>query len=171
MTLQITRRDIQDAIGFVTGQKAKYAEHAPGETTAGAFAAQAISGVTAFGYGMIEGRFGPVMVGRHLSADLLGAALLHGLGLLGWAGRMQFATHSAAQGLLDGYAHRLGIGVGTKMGLGAGAPSRPVLASGASVAGSFHAETESDRRSPESRGPITEGEIVALVERSREAHP
>lgn len=156
--LNITRRDVEDAIRFAGSTQrslSPYREH--GEYLAGTVACQAESGLAAFGYGLLEGRYGPIKVGPvHL--DLLAGLGLHAAGFLGVAGKHAGHVHNFAQGLCDGYLHRLGIGMGTTMAMNSGVqPHR--ISGGTNPRGRFGAVHPSQRPAP-----LTQSEIAALVQ-------
>lgn len=160
--LNISRRDVENALatmGSAHRSASRFKGH--GEYVVGTFAAQAESGLSAFGYGALEGRFGPIKVGP-VSADLLAAVLIHGAALLGVAGAHAGHAHNFAQGLMDGHLHRLGIGVGTAWGKSAG--SAPAKVSGraghAFERGATHARVDAGGTKP-----LTAAEIAALAQR------
>lgn len=162
MSLHITRRDLEEAFNYAnkihkTGSGLR--EH--GEYVVGTAAAQAESGLAAFGYGVLEGRMGPVKVGP-VSGDLLAGLALHLAGFSGYAGKMRGHAHNFAQGLMDGYLHRLGIGVGTTMGMAAGhtAISTTDPKGAFAVGGSAPALTAG-------QVPLTQAEIAALAQTIR----
>jgi hypothetical protein len=167
--LNISRRDLEHAFAYANSLHSRgqsVAKH--GEYVVGTVACQAESGLASFGYGVIEGRYGPVKIGP-VSADLLAALLLHGAGFLGVTGKMSGHAHNFAQGLADGYLQRLGIGIGTTMGQKAGkAPHQ--------ISGAQHSATIIGTRlrstivgAARSRGmsQLTEAEIAALAQAHR----
>lgn len=156
--LNISRRDVEEAIryaGSVQRSISPYKAH--GEYLAGTVACQAESGLAAFGYGMLEGRYGPIKVGPvHL--DLLAGLALHAGGFLGVAGKHAGHVHNFAQGLCDGYLHRLGIGMGTTMGLSAGVKPH-TISGGTNPRGRFGGVPQNRRPAP-----LTQAEIAALAQ-------
>jgi hypothetical protein len=160
--LQLTRRDIEGGIRHLQGVHANYLGFkGKSEDAIGAIASQCLSGVAAFGYGVAEGCYGPIKVGP-VNADLLAATLLHGLAFFGYAGRHQHAAHSFAQGLADGFLGRMGLGVGTNIGLAKAPPHPAVTTTG--PGGSFHVGGVPQRAMP---SRVTPAEITALVEQAR----
>jgi hypothetical protein len=167
--LNITRRDLEHAFAYANSLHSRgqsVAKH--GEYVVGTVACQAESGIAAFGYGVIEGRVGPVKVGP-ISADLLAAILLHGAGFLGFTGKMSGHAHNFAQGLADGYLHRLGIGIGTELGKKAG--RAPHQISGAHhhsniVGAALRSHIVGAARS-RGMSQLTEAEIAALAQQHR----
>lgn len=110
--MNITRRDLEHAWDVATSVHRDLSGHKGMiKATAGAVATQAESGLAAFGYGYVEGKYGPVKVGP-LDADFLAALVLHGIGISGFAGEYGGHLNNFATGLLDGYLHRLGVGMG-----------------------------------------------------------
>jgi hypothetical protein len=162
--LQLTRRDVEAGIRHLQGVHSDYLGiKGKTEDAFGAMASQCLSGVSAFGYGVAEGCYGPIKVGP-VNADLLAALLIHGAAFFGYAGKHAPAAHSLAQGLADGFLGRMGIGVGTNLGMKRG--HQPVVSSGPS----FHiGGASAPQVSPQSRGKpeLTDAEITALVERAR----
>lgn len=166
--LNITRRDLEHAFAYANSLHSRgqsVAKH--GEYVVGTVACQAESGIAAFGYGMLEGRVGPVKIGP-VSADLLAALLLHGAGFLGVTGKMSGHAHNFAQGLADGYLHRLGIGIGTEMGKKAGrAPHQISGAQRSSIVGAARANIVGAARA-RGMSQLTEAEIAALAQAHRQ---
>jgi hypothetical protein len=161
--LQLSRRDIEQGIRHLQSTHAQYLGlKGQTEEAFGAVASQCLSGVAAFGYGVAEGCYGPIKVGP-VNLDLAAALLVHGVAFFGYAGRHQAAAHSIAQGLADGYAGRLGLGVGTNLQLAKGrAPAAPQpqvkgLAPAAMVSGG----------QPAGPSTLTAAELAAYVEQAR----
>ncbi len=107
--LPISRRDVEQALRYARSVTAR-ATSKDGSTM-GVLLRQGTSAAAAFGYGVVEGRFGPQNLGP-VSVDLLTAILLNVAGFSGIAGDYSGHAHNVAQGLLDGYAHRMGVGLG-----------------------------------------------------------
>lgn len=163
--LNITRRDLEHAFAYANSLHTRgqsVAKH--GEYVVGTVACQAESGLASFGYGVLEGRYGPVKVGP-VSADLLAALLLHGAGFLGVTGKMSGHAHNFAQGLADGYLQRLGIGIGTSMGQKAGKAPHQISGARTStfVGGARQATVVGAARS-RGMSQLTEAEIAALAQ-------
>lgn len=168
--LNISRRDLEHAFAYANSLHSRgqsVAKH--GEYVVGTVACQAESGLAAFGYGVLEGRVGPVKIGP-ISADLLAAVLLHGAGFLGVTGKISGHAHNFAQGLADGYLHRLGIGLGTTMGQKAGrAPHQISGAQRSNIIGASRSHVVGAATHARARGmsQLTEAEIAALAQARR----
>lgn len=173
--MNITRRDLEHAWNTAQSVHRRLSGHKGMiEAGASAFTTQAESGLAAFGYGVLEGRHGPVKIGP-VSADLLAAAVLHGVGVFGLAGEYGGHLSNFANGLLDGYLHRMGIGLGASMAQKAGR----ALPSVADPKGAFHFGARSGmnpRRGDEGRRtgvgarraqPMSDGELAALMMNAR----
>lgn len=150
MAVDLQLRDIENAIGYAGRLRdhARSISH-QGEYVMGTVGQQATSGLAAFGYGVVLGRYGEVRIGP-LPADVLGAACLHGAGFLGVFGEQAGHAHNAAQGLVDGYLQRVGIGLGARMMQQAKAPPPAARVSG--------------RPLPQ---PLTVADVVAIADASR----
>lgn len=150
--LTITRRDIARA-ERATSQA--HALHASTHGIGGRLTTTAEVGLTAFGMGVLKGRFGPISLGP-VPVDLVGFVLFGLLGLSNVAG--DAASHhvmNVANGLGAGYLHTLGAGVGVSWGLKAG--QTPFKTAGDSRMGT--------RLGALGRGnaPLTEAEIAAMA--------
>lgn len=172
MSIQITRRDIESAIeqiGLVRGQAS--AHSSKGEYVAGTLASQAESGLAAFGYGCLEGAYGPVRI-MNVHADLAAALALHAAGIFGLFGKHAGHAHNFAQGLADGYLARLGMGTGAKYANDKS--GRPFQATSGP---SFQVSGTRDPRRPRMNGaaaisgerprPMTTAEIAAAAQQIR----
>ncbi len=170
--LNITRRDLEHAFAYANSVHSRgqsLAKH--GEYVVGTVACQAESGLASFGYGVLEGRYGPVKIGP-VSADLAAAVLLHGAGFLGITGKMSGHAHNFAQGLADGYLQRLGIGIGTSLGVKAGKAPHQISggvrrAKGAIIGGFDGGHIGGGQAHARGMSQLTEAEIAALAQAHR----
>jgi hypothetical protein len=155
--VNLTVRDLQSALDYAgrLRDSARSVSH-QGEYVMGTVAQQATSGLSALGYGFLLGRYGEIKVGA-LSADLLGGAALHGAGLLGVFGRHAGHAHNAAQGLLDGYLQRVGIGLGARMQEAKAQPAQPRVSGSATMNPSYRF----GGAKPE---PLTVAQVVAMAD-------
>lgn len=161
--LQLSRRDIESGIKHLQSVHADYLGFkGNAEDTIGAIASQALSGVAAFGYGVAEGMYGPIKVGP-VHADLLAGLVLHGAAFFGYAGKHAGAAHSLAQGFVDGHLGRIGMGIGTNLGIAKNPPHQPTV----SVSGSGYSRRPPQQQIPGAPGVATDAEIASLVERTR----
>jgi hypothetical protein len=161
--LQLTRRDIESGIRHLQGVHADYLGiKGKSEDAFGAVASQCLSGVAAFSYGVAEGCYGPIKLGP-VNADLAAALALHAAAFFGYAGKHAPAVHSLAQGLADGFLGRMGIGVGTNLGLRKGHQPMTTASPSFHVGGASAPHQVPSRRA----GDLTDAEITALVERAR----
>lgn len=160
----ITRRDVDHMIDFMKeaqGRALNYRK--PAENAMGVLGSQAESGLAAFGYGVVEGAFGPVSLGP-VPADLAGAFLLHLGGLFGLFGGAAGHAHNFAQGLADASLHRLGIGMGARW-----AQKPKAATAGTNARGGYHISGTNPRGRYDavagraSIKPMTEAEIAAHV--------
>lgn len=98
----------------------------------------AVTGGTAFAFGVVQGRYGGVEV-VGVPADLGAAVVLHALGFAGVAGKQTTYLHAAGNGALASYLATLGRGVGVEWkakvlaGGGAAALPGPAAASGSTI--------------------------------------
>ncbi len=145
--LPISRRDVQDALRFARSVSSR-ASGGGDKGITGTLIRQGTSGAAAFGYGVLEGRFGPLQVGP-VPANLVAAILLNFAGFSGFAGGAASHVHDAAQGLLDGYLHTMGVSIGDKLSKSAPAAPPQVKAAGA-------------RRSIMGASPMTQAEIATM---------
>ncbi len=154
----ITRRDLDHALDFMKDAHGRaISKSKTGENAMGVIGSQVESGFAAFAYGALEGSMGPISV-LDVPADAITSVVLHAAGLFGLFGGASGHAHNLAQGLGDGYLHRLGMGIGMKYASKpASAPS--AVAKAAGRAGSFVSGTRT--RSP--MKPMTEAEIAALT--------
>jgi hypothetical protein len=160
--LQLSPRDVSQGIRHLRDQATRALDvGGRAEESFGAIGGQLVSGAAAFGYGVLDGAFGPIKLGP-VDADLLGALLCHGAGFFGLAGRFQFVAHSLGQGLFDGYLGRTGAGVGAQLALSragqpSAAPSAPAQVSGGAPVAA----------APGRSRQVTLAELTGIVERAR----
>lgn len=163
--MQLTRRDIASGLGQLRDQASRALDlGGRTETSFGAIGSQLVSGGASFGYGILDGCFGPIKLGP-VQADLLGALLCHGAGFFGLAGRHQDVAHSLGQGLFDGFLGRLGSGIGAEMAIArAGQPQvPPASAPIANVSG--RSATTAISGAPKRQ--VTLAELTGIVEQAR----
>lgn len=109
---------------------------------------------SAFGVGVLSGRFGPLTVsGTPVPVDLGGAVALHMMNLLMDTGRLEPHLSNVANGVGAAWATKAGVGVGTDMRVKKGLP--PVSVSGT--------DTSALPAASPRRGPLTEAELMALA--------
>jgi len=176
---QITRRDITSALDKARAFRDVGMLHKPAiEGAVGALACQVESVAASLGYGVLAGRYGAIKVGP-LHVDFLAGMALHGAALFGFTGKYGDHAHNFATGLIDGYAHRVGIGIGTRMAIAARKPPPNVMAKGGlfSVAGTnprgdYHIAGTNPRGEYRIKGarrpaPLTPAEIAAMTSQVR----
>lgn len=160
--LSISRRDVEEALDYAGRMRdhAKGMSH-KGEYVLGTVATQAESGLAAFGYGVVLGKFGEVKIGP-APADLLAGVGLHAAGLLGAFGKHAGHAHNFAQGLIDGYVQRLGVGVGVRMAQKAAPPRVSGAMGGGLTSNTVNPSYRFGAAQPE---PLTVADVVAMADR------
>lgn len=84
---------------------------------------------TAFGMGVVNGRFGGVEI-LGVPLDLGAGSAAHLLAFVGVGGKFSSHLHNLADGALASYMTTLGVGVGKRMAQSAGASSAGAFGSG-----------------------------------------
>lgn len=121
MSTKITRSSIKGyRERFAALAKRSAGLQKKGEETIGHLVTAAETSAAAFGFGMLQGRQGPVeIVG--VPADLAAGTALHIAGFLGLGGKASGHLHAFADGALASYFFTLGRGVGINMKSGGSA--------------------------------------------------
>jgi hypothetical protein len=77
----------------------------------------------AFATGLVQGRFGPMLLPGNIPAAAAVGLGAHVAGLFGLAGKYEDELHMMANGVLASYAHTLGMGFGGRLRTKAGLPA------------------------------------------------
>lgn len=102
---------------------------AKGESVVGEIVQAAEISASAFAFGAVQGRYGPVSV-VGIPVDLGAAAVLHLAGFVGLAGKASEHLHAFADGALASYFFTLGRGVGSDLKLKASGAKTAVSGEG-----------------------------------------
>lgn len=158
--VNLTVRDLHHAMDYAGRLRdhARALSHT-GEYVLGTTAQQAESGLAAFGYGVLLGRYGEIKIGP-FSADVVGGVALHGAGLLGLFGKHAGHAHNAAQGLIDGFVQRVGIGIGAR----STQKTAPAKVSGASNLGSINPSYRFGAAKPEQ---LSVADLVTMADSAK----
>lgn len=163
--IELSRRDIEDALAHVGRMRDGARGMAKqGSYVVGTIAGQVESAFAAGSYGVVLGRYGEVRIGP-APADLLAAFGLHVAGFLGAFGDHAGHAHNFAQGLLDGYVQRLGIGLGARMMQASKAPAAaPGAPATPQVAGVRRAARSPSYRFGQAPDALTVADLVQMAD-------
>lgn len=124
MSFQITRRDLNRAMSAARTAHDQLAGHR-GKVegwTGQAVQSGTINGA-AFLTGLVQGRFGPMLLPGGVPAAAAVGLLGHVAGFFGLGGKHNHHLHNASDGVLASYMHTLGMGFGGKLRTSQGLPA------------------------------------------------
>jgi len=160
MSIQITRRDVEDAFSHLRDMQSRLSRHSSsGEAIVGQVAQSVEVAAGALANGVLSGRFGNMYLGTtKVPVDLLVGLGAHGLAFFGLAGKQGEHLHNFADGFLAGYLTKLGAGLGSKWAAQSGAAPHAFAGSGARARMGAGAPA---------RQPLSESELASLAQAIR----